>query len=147
MLKEPISKLVDREAYLKVPLHRERLRFETIGLEESIREFIWLIMTTRTGSYRFDPEFGCHIWDQEFQYLKRGRFKEDIQKAIQEAVEKYETRMKNVRVDITVSGFEEEASSKRVVEIFVKGIIKSSGRNFEGNFEIDWDRGRKHSSP
>ena len=152
-MREPKSNLTDRpgtsahQEYLKVPLHRERLRFETVNLEESIREFIGLILTTRPGGFRYDPDFGCNIWDQEFKYIKRGRFKEDVHKAVQEAVERYETRLKSVKAEISVVGLGEEKSEKKVVEIWVRGTIKLNNRIFEEKFEIDWDRGKKHSSP
>ena len=146
-MRETRPNIPEPQKYLRVPLHKERLGFETVGLEESIREFIWLTLITRPGSFHFDPEFGCHIWDQEFQYIKKGRFKEDVQKAVQESVERYETRLKGVRVDISVRGFEDDSSEKRLVEVWVKGVIKENGRNFEERFEIDWDRGRKYSSP
>ena len=144
-MREARSNLTDRQpGYLRLPLHRERLRFETVGLEESIREFIGLIMTTRPGYYRFNPDFGCRIWELEYTYIKSARFKEDVHKTVQESVERYEPRLKSVRVDVSVRGFE-GSSERKLVEIWVRGIIKATGKVLEEKFDIDWDRGRKHS--
>jgi phage baseplate assembly protein W len=142
--KEPESGV--SHGYLKLPLRRERLRFETVEIEESIREFIGLIMTTRPGNFSFNSDFGCRIWEKEFQYIKGGRFKEEIHKAVHEAVETFEPRLKSVGVDVTIKGFGDTSSEKRVVEIWVRGIIKVTGRTFEERFDINWDRGRKNTS-
>jgi phage baseplate assembly protein W len=137
---------INPQKYLKIPIIRERLRFETSDLEESIREFIGLIINTRPGNFRYDKEFGCHIWDQEFQIIKRGRFKEDVQKAVQEGIEKFEPRLKTLKVEISVRGFEEVSQERKVVEIWVRGVVRATERTFEENYEIDWDRGRRSSS-
>jgi len=141
-LREQRSRSTD--LYLKVPLHREIRNFGTVALESSIENWIGLILTTRPGSFRYDPQFGCRIWDQEFRYVKMGRFKEEVQKAVQEAVERYEDRLKQVKVEVTLSGL--RGDTPVVVEVSVTGTIQATGERFERIYEVDWDRARRSTS-
>ena len=43
---------------------------ETQDLGASISQYIELIIFTRYGEHRYNPEFGCEIWDMDFELIR-----------------------------------------------------------------------------
>jgi phage baseplate assembly protein W len=70
-------------------------------LTASIKQHIHLIITTSFGEMRFDDEFGCSIWDSDFDNLtSNNKLREKIKESILHSVSKYEKRIESVRVNI-----------------------------------------------
>lgn len=106
------------------------------GLKESIAHFIHLINTTHFGECRFDPSFGCAIWDVDFDNLKStNSLKSQIAKSLNDSIIKHETRLENIKVGVSIK--QEEIDSvlgtiriKKRVDISVKGIVKKTNEPF-----------------
>jgi phage baseplate assembly protein W len=70
-------------------------------LKASIKQHIHLIITTSFGEMRFDDEFGCSIWDSDFDNLtSNNKLREKIKESILHSVSKYEKRIESVRLSI-----------------------------------------------
>lgn len=70
-------------------------------VKRSIAQNLHLILTTQCGSYSFDLQFGCPIWDLEFENLEINQvFKDNLTEALVECITKYETRLNNISVQL-----------------------------------------------
>ena len=79
---------------------------KTRSLKNSVDEYIELIITTHIGEYKYNKAFGFEIWDLEFENLQIEKFnthnypRQDLENFLQHTIEKFEPRIKNVKVEI-----------------------------------------------
>jgi len=79
---------------------------KTQSLTKSVDEFTELIITTHFGEYKNDKGFGFNIWEIEFENIQIEDFntqfglKPYLEKSLRLTIEKYESRLKNVEVEI-----------------------------------------------
>jgi phage baseplate assembly protein W len=86
----------------KIPLLFSRL-FESntrdlpkCSEEESIDRNLELIITTCPGEHKYDPYFGCGIWDLDFEnVVSVQKWEDEFVRYIDEAIRKYEPRICN----------------------------------------------------
>lgn len=74
------------------------------NLHDSIRQYISLIITTKFEHFRYDPSFGCKIWDVDFVVPSNlNTWKDEIKEALKEAILNNEHRIDQVsRFEVTV---------------------------------------------
>jgi len=111
-----------------------------ITLGESISQNLELLIVTKYGEHRHSKDFGCKIWDLDFELIVSERLWEDMfRKSLLKAVEKYERRIYQVEAEIKISEVEKTFFEKKVteikkhVEIAVSGKIKTTGERFSFN--------------
>lgn len=98
------------------------------SLGDSIRQHISLILTTRYGDYRFDPSFGCKVWDVDFEVPSNlETWKDEIKLLLNEAIIKHEYRIQEI-LQFDVSVMQSNDRHKRIhqrldihLEMKVKG--------------------------
>lgn len=93
------------QTYYTLPLNCRKIirkeRQPICSLAESIRQHIHLILRTHLREYRFDPEFGCIVWDKDFETIRSvSKWKGELVEAFSKAVKKYEKRLLQVQVII-----------------------------------------------
>jgi len=122
------------QEYLRVPLTLAKGSLSKISLRESIYQFVGLIVGSRMGSFPFDPTFGCHIWDAEYTYLS-AKSRGDIRSNIREAISQYESRLRNVSVDVKKS-IVDRKKNKACLVATVKGEFIEEGekRSFSEDY-------------
>jgi phage baseplate assembly protein W len=65
--------------------------------EESIDQNLELIITTCPGEHKYDPNFGCRIWDLDFErVVSVQKWEGEFVQYIIEAIKKYEPRVCDV---------------------------------------------------
>lgn len=114
--------------YYKLPLDLESIlngdgEISTCSEIESIDQHIELILTTCPGEHKFNKNFGCRIWDMDFEkVVSRKKWEEDFTAHIKDAVEKFEQRIKDVVISIHITEITREdrvanttAIKKRVI--------------------------------
>ena len=70
--------------------------------KESIEKNLELIITTCPGEDKYDPEFGCKIWDLDFErVVSKSRWEDLFIKHIADAIKKYEPRVSNVSPSVS----------------------------------------------
>ena len=89
-----------------IPLDLEHFfrthRFETKPLHRSIAEHIHLLLITGREEFDFDREFGCEVWDMDFETQSiTAVWADRIADGIRDRLAVYEKRLIEVDVDTT----------------------------------------------
>lgn len=128
-----------KELFYKLPLDYTKLTTgedaTKVTIEESLAQFISVIITTIFGEYKYDPEFGTVIWDTDFNLLANpNQLKDLIKESVHEKVNKYEKRLKVTEVTLGVDentlSYETNIRVKKRLDIVVYGIIKETNQPY-----------------
>jgi len=131
-----------QENYLKFPVRfskvlegRELITCSDVG--DSIAQYIQLLLITRPGENRFDPQFGCAIWDLDFELVvNEGTWKEGFRVAVVDAIRQYEKRIENVKVDLNIEtverhiGIKKRPELRRRAMVYIRANIVETGEYF-----------------
>jgi phage baseplate assembly protein W len=93
-------------------------------------------MTTAFGELSSDENFGCSIWEYDFDNLTTGhKIKELIRESLYDAIGQYEKRLDGVRVDLLVR--QEEIAHevfgyriKKKLSVTVTGVLRATNEKF-----------------
>jgi phage baseplate assembly protein W len=128
------------EGFYKFPL-----RFDDIfakkdlpkcSIEESIARNIQLLITTVWGENKMDQEYGSFFWENDFDILTtNAKRREIIIHSIQYAIQRYEKRLQNVRVEVDIKQAEvrDEQSGTRLrrkIDMVITGTIRKNNQMF-----------------
>ena len=108
----------------------------TCGLHQSIAQRIHLLLVTNLGEFRVDPNFGCIIWEHDFENVSNlNLWKDKMMRYVKDGLEKFEKRLFNCQVIIELSqqefsGGQELWRIKRRVDIKVNAKIKKTNEAF-----------------
>jgi len=122
--------------YIALPFILRKGFLDRASLEESIAHSIGLIISTRVGSMKFDPEYGCGIWDKEFSDLHTAN-KGDIRANIRNSIDKYEGRLNNVSVSFENVGDDQSHILGMLVK--VSGVFRAEDgqdKRFEAQYQM-----------
>jgi len=114
----------------------------TCTLQQSVAQHLHLIITTAFGELPADENFGCSIWEHDFDNITSGhKIKEFIKDSLQSSIDHYEKRLGNVRIDLLISQEElmnskQGARVKKKINITITGLLQSTNEKFmyEDNF-------------
>jgi phage baseplate assembly protein W len=106
------------------------------SLPQSVAIHLHLIMTTAFGELHADENFGCSIWEYDFNNItSRHKTKEWIIQSLISSIQQYEKRLSNVHIDLTIR--QEEAESvhynytmKKKCLTNITGILQATNENF-----------------
>lgn len=108
-----------------------------VNLGTSIAQNIFLIITSKYQEHRFDPEYGCEIWERDFELITNPLiWQEEVNKSIIKTLNKYERRLDKISVDTVITEepyFNPQTrvrSIKKKLTINVKGTLKATGEPF-----------------
>ncbi len=109
----------------------------TVNLGTSIAQNIFLIISSKYNEHRFDAEYGCEIWERDFETITNPlKWQEDVNKSIIKSLKHYEKRLEKIEVDtqITETPYVHPTtrvhSIKKKIIVNVRGIIKQTGEPF-----------------
>ena len=121
----------------------EKKELKKLSLRDSISQFISVIITTYFEEYSFDENFGCEIWESDFDLLVSPNvLKEQIKKSLNEQINTYEKRLSNIDVNIelmeSLSSKTNKVRLKKYLYITIRGtIIKTNDPFvFTGDFYL-----------
>lgn len=123
-------------SHYRIPF-RADLLFEgkdipTCDLGESIAQHIQLLVTTRFGENRFDPDYGNGIWQLEFERsVSEARWEESFRQSVIKAVSDYESRLMDVDAELKIEMVEKVYPMKKYTEIKKKVVILVRGKLVE----------------
>lgn len=107
---------------------------EEVDLGKSISNNIELIIFTRRGEHRYNTDFGCEIWDLDFELIvSEGLWEERFRKSLLRSISDYEKRIVQVRITVRITEVEKFFPVRKVTEIKKKVLIQVDGRIKETN--------------
>jgi len=118
--------------YYQAPLDFKRFfeqkELRKLTLQESISQFISIIITTYFEEYTYDDDFGSEIWETDFDLLVNTNvLKEQIKRSLKNQIDTYEKRLTNVSLVINlredVSGKSNKIRLKKFLNISIVGTI------------------------
>ncbi|SRR5690606_17714102 len=108
----------------------------TCTLQQSVAQYLHLIITTAFGELPADENFGCSIWEHDFDNITSvHKIKEFIRESLQSSIEHYEKRLNNVRIDLLISQEEladsrQGARVKKKIAVTITGMLQSTNEKF-----------------
>ncbi len=121
----------------------EKKELRKISLQDSISQFISIIITTYFEEYVFDDDFGSEIWETDFDLLVNANvLKERIKKSLTNQIETYEKRLGNVNLTINLQEKLSENSSKvrlkKYLNITISGTLRKTNEPyyFSGDYYL-----------
>ncbi|WP_343302952.1 GPW/gp25 family protein [Chitinophaga niabensis] len=110
---------------------------ETCDAGISISQHIELIIFSRFGEHRFNPAFGCEVWELDFELIVNESMWEDkMSQSIKRSVRAQEKRLYNVDAFIRIEDVEKVFPLRRMteikkkVEVTVTGKLNATGENY-----------------
>ena len=128
--------------YYTQPIHVSLLmkgrEHPSCTLQQSIAQRIHLLLITNLNEYRFDREFGCIIWEHDFENVPNiNQWKDRMAKSVKEELEKYEKRLQNIKttLELTEEEFVDKDKNnfkkiKRRVDINISAALKRTNEPF-----------------
>jgi hypothetical protein len=105
------------------------------SLQESIAQNIYLLITTGFKELRFDPSYGCRIWEQDFEIMANIKWKDTLSLSLEETIKAHEKRLKDVKVKIEIEEYKflskENTRIKKKLKIRADGFTVKTNEKFE----------------
>lgn len=128
-----------KDRYYKLPLDLGGIcnqnELPASGLKPSIAQYIHLIATTFMGESKYDPSFGCSVWEVDFDNAStNNELKENLKKSLTDAIHNYEKRIINFNVSVEIRQSELSTLVHRIkkrIDITVKGKLATTNEPFE----------------
>jgi phage baseplate assembly protein W len=129
-----------KQQYYKLPLDLSRVLqkqdLPEVNLEESVGQHIQLLITTVLGENKDDPDYGCQLWDNDFDIkASNNEVKEKVEQSIRTSINRYEKRLIQTRVAATIS--QEEMTNtgtkkvKKKIRVTVTGVLAKNKTDFQ----------------
>uniref|UniRef100_UPI0039A52C12 GPW/gp25 family protein n=1 Tax=Ornithobacterium rhinotracheale TaxID=28251 RepID=UPI0039A52C12 len=124
-------------AYYKLPIDfdalKQRKDLAQMPLEASIRQHLFVLITTSLGECKFDHTYGCELWEMDFDLLKSdNELKQFIYDSVFQSVKTHEKRLFLQNIDLSISqesfGNRRESRVKKKIVLSLKGLIKETNR-------------------
>jgi phage baseplate assembly protein W len=131
---------------MSVPLYKKPFKLSNIfngqdidkqDVGASISQYIELIIFTRYGEHRFKPDFGCEIWDLDFELIiSESMWEEKLRQSLLRSITQYEKRIYDVSIDVHIKEVNKfyplrnVSEIKKKVEIVVNGKMQQTGENY-----------------
>ncbi|MFT4023945.1 MAG: GPW/gp25 family protein [Flavihumibacter sp.] len=121
--------------YLALPLAFHQLikgkSLERCSLKQSIAHHLHLILTTAIGELGSDEQYGCGLWNTDFDNLtSRSRLKDEWLTALTAAIVLHERRLDKPRAELQLQQEELAATlPKRIknrLDITIKAVIRGT---------------------
>jgi phage baseplate assembly protein W len=122
--------------YFSLPLALDRMMRQQehprISLQQSVIQHLHLLLTTAFGEFAGDENFGCGIWDHDFDNVTSAhKLKELIRQSLFKSIQEQEKRMGNIRVELVMAQEElpEVGGTRRVkkrISISVAGVLHAT---------------------
>lgn len=117
--------------YYKSPIDFVRIfetntrNLERSDEKQSIDHNLEMIISTSPGEHKFDPEYGCKIWDLDFEkVVSRSRWEDLFIRYITDAIKKYEPRVTEVEPRVFFSDIKSQNEASGAVSIRNKVDIR-----------------------
>lgn len=133
-------------------LYAKPFRFDSIftgtdlqstDMGKSISNHLELIIFTRYGEHRHNENFGCEIWDLDFELIvSESLWEEKFRKSLLKSVSEYEKRIYEISVEVHITEVENVyplrniTEIKKKVDISIRGLIKTTAEKYFFNMSL-----------
>lgn len=129
-------------AFLKLPFNPDFVMIEgetlpTCSLAESIAQHLMLLILTRKGENRFNPDYGNAVWDLEFDNAVTMVVWERVfAESLSDQITRYESRINQPEIRAQLEYVEHQYGTKDFVEvrkkakISIQAIVTETGEHF-----------------
>lgn len=106
-------------------------------LQQSVMQHLHLLLTTGFGEFPGDENFGCAIWDNEFDNVSSAhKVKEIIRQSLLQSIQQKEKRLSNIKVELTILQEELPETSgnksiKKRIDIIVTGVLQNTNERLQ----------------
>lgn len=134
--------------YIKLPINFSDVAKgkskQYCSYEESIAQYIMMMITSRYGEIVSRADFGSAIWELEFnQLVKVYDWEDKVKRSLEDTISKYEHRLSDLKVNVGLreidtdfNGFDGVTQVRKQASISVEGKIKHSGTRFSFNTQL-----------
>ncbi|GEO04174.1 hypothetical protein AAE02nite_18380 [Adhaeribacter aerolatus] len=131
--------------YYTLPLNFEKItrkeRQPRCLLADSLRQHINLIIRTHFKESRYDDEYGCMIWEKDFETIRSvDKWKGELLDSFLQSLKKYEVRLSNLQVEVNLDDLKvidpktrKITEFKRRINVQIEGTIKQTNESFQHN--------------
>lgn len=125
--------------YYKLPLRLDQVtrktRLPSCTLKHSIAQNLHLIISTYRGEAAYSDEFGCSLWDEEFNIQLNFRWKENLCDSLKQAVGQFEKRLQLQEVKVMMQEHNELLDKgnlrvRKCLHIEIRGTIRKTNEPF-----------------
>lgn len=135
------------KSYYKLPLDFEKFfenggQFEKCTELESIDQHIELLLTTCPGEHRFDADYGCRIWELDFErIISQEQWKNLFTEYVTQSINNYEKRISDIVVSIDIKDavreeIRDNTMIRKRVDIAVSATINSSDQRCSFGYKL-----------
>ncbi|MBS1549773.1 MAG: GPW/gp25 family protein, partial [Bacteroidetes bacterium] len=108
--------------FLKIPLQVTKLiegqELLVCTLKDSISQNLELIIMTRFGEHRYDFDFGCEIWDLDFELIvSENKWEEKLRQSLLQSITTHEDRLSEIQLSVKISEIEKQNLVRNYTEI------------------------------
>ncbi|CAN5670688.1 GPW/gp25 family protein [soil metagenome] len=127
--------------YYKMPLQLGAVmqgnELATCDIAQSITKNLQLIIMTRFGEHRSNPEFGCEIWELDFELIiSESMWEEKLRQSLLKSIASHENRLANIDIQVNINEIErfhllkKQPEVKKRVTIKLTATIQKTGEPF-----------------
>ncbi len=128
-----------QSSFYRLPLRLDHLiqkkRLPGCPLKHSIAQNLHLIISTYRGESSYSEDFGCSLWDEEFNIQLNLRWRENLAESLHQAISRFEKRLLLQEVKVSMEEQNEllewqNLRVRRCLHIELRGIIKKTNEDF-----------------
>jgi len=128
-----------REPYYRLPLRLDQVIAKEhpamCGLKHSVAQHLHLIISTYQGESAFSHEYGCSLWDEEFNIQFNLRWKDQVCESLKSAVSRFERRLDPEEINAYLEEKNERSGGivvhlRRRLHIEIKGVLRQTNEPF-----------------
>jgi len=128
-----------QQSFYKLPLRLDEIilkkKLQTCSLTHSIAQNLHLIISTYRGEAAYSDEFGCSLWDEEFNIQLNFNWKETLIESLKQAVGRFEKRLQLSEVKVLMQEQNELLKEgnlriRKCLHIEIRGLIKKTNEPF-----------------
>ena len=116
--------------YYSLPLRLDEViqkrKLKICSLSDSVKQNLLLIIATYQGETSYSEDFGCSLWNEEFNIQLNLRWKEDVCDSLRNTILNFEKRLrlKEIKVDLAEHN---EFQSNRSVRVRRRLLVEITG--------------------
>jgi phage baseplate assembly protein W len=130
---------MEQNSYYKLPLRLDQIilkkKLPGCSLSHSVAQNLHLIISTYRGESTYSEEYGCSLWDEEFNIQLNPAWKDTLTDSLRNAVTKFEKRLQLNEIRVFMQEQNELLKEgnlrvRKCLHIEIRGIIKKTNEPF-----------------